>query len=85
MWWLKITLIWNEKVYATRDNNKYIFEMMGKMHCPKHKKCKEFKNPKLLYICVNINSLYSNKCEYEDEKIFKEEELIEMLKKPWFN
>ena len=59
--------------------------MMGKMQCPKCKKCKEFKKPKLLYICVNINSLYSNKCEYEDEKIFKEEELIEMLKKPWFN
>ena len=55
---------------------------MRKIYCPKSKKYKEFKKPKISYICDKILLLSSicNKCGSEDEKIFKEEESIEILK-----
>ena len=45
-------------------------------------KYKEFKKPKILYICYKtvLLSIICNKCGSEDEKIFKEEESIEILK-----
>ena len=51
--------------------------MMGKMFCTKCKNCKEFYKPKI-YIMDNSLPL-SSKCGSEDEKLFKEEEWIEML------
>ena len=53
---------------------------MKKISCTKCKKYKEFKKPKILYICNKTLLLSSicNKCGKEDEKIFKEEESIEI-------
>ena len=55
---------------------------MGKIYCTKCKKYKKFKKPKISYICDKALLLFSisNKCGSEDEKIFKEEESIEILK-----
>ena len=55
---------------------------MKKISCTKCKKYKEFKKPKILYICNKTLLLSSicNKCGKEDEKIFKEEESIEIWK-----
>ena len=54
---------------------------MKKVYCTKCKKYKEFKKPKISYICDKTLLLSSicNKCESEDEKIFKEEELIDTI------
>ena len=55
---------------------------MKKIYCTKCKKYKEFKKPKISYICDRI-LLFSSICKKyrsEDEKIFKEEESIEILK-----
>ena len=54
---------------------------MRKIYSTDCKKCKEFKKPKI-YICDKTLLLSStcNKYGSEDEKIFKEEELVEMLK-----
>ena len=46
---------------------------MRKIYCTKCKKCKEFKKPKIWYICDKT-------FRSEDEKVFKEEESIEILK-----
>ena len=45
-------------------------------------KCKEIKKPKISYICDKtlLLSNICNKCRSKDEKIFKEEESIEILK-----
>ena len=53
---------------------------MKKISCTKCKKYKEFKKPKILYICNKTLLLSSicNKCGKEDEKIFKEEGSIEI-------
>ena len=55
---------------------------MRKILCIKSKKYKKIINPKLSYICYKTLLLSSvcNKCESEDEKIFVEQESIEMLK-----
>ena len=55
---------------------------MKKIYCTKCKKYKEFKKPKISYICDRILPFSSicKKCRSEDEKIFKEEESIEILK-----
>ena len=55
---------------------------MKKISCTKCKKYKEFKKPKILYICNKTLLLSSicNKCGKEDEKIFKEEESIKIWK-----
>ena len=55
---------------------------MTKIHFTKCKKYKEFKMPKIAYIC-NKTLLLSSicyKCGSEDEKIFNKEESIEILK-----
>ena len=55
---------------------------MKKIYYTTCKKYKEFKEPKISYLCDKTLLFYSvcNKCESEDEKIFKEEESIEILK-----
>ena len=55
---------------------------IGKIFCAKCKKYKEFKNSKISCICYKTLLLFSicNKCGSEDEKMFKEEEKIDMLK-----
>ena len=53
-----------------------------KIYCTKCEKYKEFKNPKISYICDKtlFPSSICNKCGSGDEKIFKEEESIEIIK-----
>ena len=55
---------------------------MRKIYCTKSKKYKEFEKPKISYIYDKTLLLSSicNKCESEDEKLFKEEESIRILK-----
>ena len=55
---------------------------MRNIYCTKCKKYKQFKNPKISYICDKTLLLSSicNKCGSEDKKIFKEEESTEILK-----
>ena len=55
---------------------------MREIYCTKCKKYKEFKKPKISYICYKTLLLSSicNKCGNEDEKIYMEEESIEILK-----
>ena len=55
---------------------------MRKIYCTKYKKYKEFKKLKISYLCEKTLLLCStcNKCGSEDEKIFKEEESMEILK-----
>ena len=55
---------------------------MRKMYCIKCKKYKEFKKPKISYICDKTLlrfSIYNNRGS-EDEKLFEEEEPIGILK-----
>ena len=55
---------------------------MRKMYCIKCKKYKEFKKPKISYICdktLLLFSIYNNRGRV-DEKLFEEEEPIEILK-----
>ena len=55
---------------------------MRKTYCAKCQKYREFKKPKLSYIC-DKTLLLSSICDKrgsEDDKIFKEEESIEILK-----
>ena len=55
---------------------------MRKLYCTKCKKYKEFKNPKISFICDKtlFHSSICSRCGSEDKKIFKEEESIEVLK-----
>ena len=55
---------------------------MTEIYCTKCKRYKEFKKLNISYICYKALLLLSicNKCGIEDEKIFKAEESIEILK-----
>ena len=55
---------------------------MRKIYCTKGKKYKEFKNPKISFICDKtlFHSSICSRCGSEDKKIFKVEESIEVLK-----
>ena len=55
---------------------------MRKIYCTKGKRYKEFKNPKILFICDKtlLHTSICNRCGSEDKTIFKEEESIEVLK-----
>ena len=55
---------------------------MRKIYCKECKKYKEFKKLKISYTCdiTLIISSICDKCAHEDEKIFEEEESIEILK-----
>ena len=53
---------------------------MKKIYCTICGKYGELKNPKVLYIFEKtVLSIICSKCENQDEKIFNEEELIEIL------
>ena len=55
---------------------------MKKLHCVICGKRRKFKNPKISYIFEKTLaiSIICSKCEKEDEKIFEEDESIEILK-----
>ena len=55
---------------------------MKKMHCCICGKYKKSEKPKISYLLEKILllSIICSKCENEDEKLFKEEESIEILK-----
>ena len=55
---------------------------MKKVYCVICGKYRKFKKPKISYIFEKtlFLSFICSKCKNEDEKIFKEEESIEMLK-----
>ena len=54
---------------------------MKKLYCVIFGKYRKFKNPIISYIFENtlVLSIICSKCKNEDEKIFKEEEPIEIL------
>ena len=53
-----------------------------KIYCTKCKKNRKFEKPKISYICDKklLLSSICDECGSEDEKIFKQKELIEILK-----
>ena len=55
---------------------------MKKLYCVICSKYRKFKNPKISYILEKtlVISIICSKCKNEDEKIFQEEESIEILK-----
>ena len=55
---------------------------MEKIYCVICGKYKKFKNSKISYIFEKtlVLSIIYSKCESEDEKIFKEEQSMEMLR-----
>ena len=55
---------------------------MKKLYCVICRKCRKFEKPKISYLLEKtlVVSIICNKCENKDEKIFKGEESIEMLK-----
>ena len=54
---------------------------MKKLYCVVCGKYRKFKKPEISYILEKtvVLSIVSNKCKNEDEKMFKEEESIEVL------
>ena len=59
-----------------------ITKMMKKLYCVICGKYRKSKNPKIPYILEKtlILCIICSKCKNEDEKIFKEEESIDILK-----
>ena len=55
---------------------------MKKLYCVIFGKHRKFKNPKILYIFEKtlVFPIICCKCKNEDEKIFKDEESVEILK-----
>ena len=54
---------------------------MRKLYCVICGKCRKFEKPKISCILEKtVLSIICSKCKNEDEKIFKEEEPIEILK-----
>ena len=60
---------------------------MKKLYCLICSKHRQFEKPKTLYLLEKtlVLSIIWNKCKNKDEKVFKEEESIEILKISWFN
>ena len=56
--------------------------MLKKLNCLICGKCRKFEKPKMSYLLEKalILSIIYNKYKNEDEKLFKEQELIETLK-----
>ena len=54
---------------------------MKKLYCVICRKYRKFEKPKLLYVLEKtlLLSIISIKCKNEDQKIFKEEDSIEIL------
>ena len=55
---------------------------MKKLYCVICGKCRKFEKPKISYLLEKalFFSIICSKCKNEDQKIFKEEESIEILK-----
>ena len=55
---------------------------MKKLYCVNCSKYRNFQKPKISYLLekTQLFSIICSKCKNEDEKIFKEEESIEILK-----
>ena len=55
---------------------------MNKLYCVMCSKYRKFEKPKISYLLEKtlVLSIICSKCKNEDEKIFKEEESIEILK-----
>ena len=55
---------------------------MKQLHCVICGKYRKFEKPKISYLLekILVLSIICSKCKNEDEKIFKEEESIEILK-----
>ena len=55
---------------------------MKQLHCVTCGKYRKFEKPKISYLLEKtlVLSIICSKCKNEDEKIFKEEESIEILK-----
>ena len=55
---------------------------MKKLYCITCCEYKKFEKPRISYILVKklVLSIICSKCKNEDEKIFKEEESVEILK-----
>ena len=55
---------------------------MKKLYCIICGKYRKFEKPKIIYFLQTtlVLSIICNKCKNEDEKIFKEEESVEILK-----
>ena len=55
---------------------------MENLYCVICNKYRKFENPKILYLLEKtlVLSLIFNKCQNKNEKLFKEEESIEILK-----
>ena len=55
---------------------------MKKLYCVICNKYRKFEKPKILYLLekILVLSIICRKCKSEDEKIFKQEESIEILK-----
>ena len=60
---------------------------MRKIYCSECKKCKEFRKPKIPYICDKTLFLCSicNKCGNEDEKNVKRRIINWKTERSWFN
>ena len=60
---------------------------MKKFYCVICGKYRKFEKPKISYFLEKILflSISCSKCKNEDERIFKEEESIQILEKSWFN
>ena len=56
--------------------------MMKMLYCVISGKCRKFEKPKISYLLEKtlVFSIICSKCKNEDEKLFKEEESIEILK-----
>ena len=56
--------------------------MMKKLYCVICGRCKKFEKPKKSYLFEKtlVASIICSKCKNEDEKLFKEEDSIEILK-----
>ena len=59
-----------------------ITKKMKKLCCIICGKCRKFEKPKVLYLLekILVLTIICSKCKNKDEKIFKEEESIEILK-----
>ena len=55
---------------------------MSKLYCVIYVKYRKFEKPKISYLLEKtlVLSIICSKCKNEDEKLFKEEESIEILK-----
>ena len=85
------TNLFSPNDYETNDKIKlkyFQYEKMKKLYCVLCGKYRKFGKLKVSYLLEKtlVLSVSCNKCKCEEkEKIFKEEESIEIIKNSWFN